>query len=211
MAENEASPLTTRNLLARFLAPEGEDRAYLRKPHRYGGHLYASDAFALVQVPDDPEIEASSDLPADRYASLLAREWAKPGYSPVLMPPLPALPCCSYCAGTGASFECTVCNGVGEIECSLGHYHECEACEGNGRTYTGQGRFVPCPQCRGRKIDCDPSGKSIIAIGVAHAKLSDLHRIADLPGLEVFVLGRDAPLRFRFAHGCGLIMPVRVW
>lgn len=43
---------------------------------------------------------------------------------------------CPDCCGegfVGPPYRCLLCNGAGEIECDMGHYHDCPDCLGHGR------------------------------------------------------------------------------
>lgn len=56
---------------------------------------------------------------------------------------VPAAGPCSNCAESGR-VDCPECDGVGHVECNLGHEHDCEECESLGE--------IDCPYCKPKKV-----------------------------------------------------------
>jgi hypothetical protein len=100
---------------------------------------------------------------------------------------------CKECDGRGWKnrIECERCDGVGEIECDLGHDHECPDCNGDG--FIGD----KCPACNGRDgrsisggvVDRVPVNRCLIA-SVVHDLPGETAQIVAIPRNVVAFHGR---------------------
>jgi hypothetical protein len=112
-----------------FCATEADDREHLWKPWKDGDWVYATNGHIACRVPaaNRPDITARPDKAPDAAAQF-ARALAREGNF-LVMPPVPPLPKCLECDGTGRvrAIKCTDCKD-GEFQ--HGHYtYECKNCE----------------------------------------------------------------------------------
>lgn len=118
--------------------------------------------------------------------------------------PMPALPVCSECNGTGkiTRTECEECEGTGEIEhdcdCEFcTKTEECDECDGEGK-FTGEDAIDDCDQCRRQRIEL---------IGDSGFSLDCLTKITSLGPAEIALDSKDKNmLRFRCGQFSGCLM-----
>ncbi len=86
--------------------------------------------------------------------------------------------------------ECETCGGSGDHECHCGHNHDCGDCKGVGFR---------------------PAKAQYVQIGIHSVSHILLHKIKDIPGIEICVSAKDGShaLGIRFAGGGeGRLMPM---
>lgn len=141
--------------LKRFCATEEHHRFQTQEPFSLGdGWLYATNGRVAVRVPSNDPAAEGRKLPKSiaEFA-----QWAAGESAALPIPDVMTLPFdpCSECGGKGKTperRECSTCEGEGDVECDMGHYHPCEDCGGKGYC-TIKGRVIDCPDCvNGRAI-----------------------------------------------------------
>lgn len=164
-----------------------ETRAAILKPWKHGDYVYATDGRVIVRTSAAlfPEVTPNADSAA---ATLQARSdelFAAP-------PPLDAhwLPPTEEMRNV-TLIKCEKCvDGLKECE-ACGHNGECDYCDGTGFS-------VP---------------RTSIRIGNANLNRFYIEKLCRLPGVMLHVPpGRQEldAVPFRFEHGIGVLMPMRV-
>jgi len=152
-----------------------------------------------------------ADVPVYERISALLLDEDYPQTRPV--PVLPKSKPCPSCMGTGRATTCDDCEGNGEFRHG-NHDYTCKTCDGRGQ-YTSV--FAePDTQCNA----CSGSGRKHehqipIQVGSQAVGLAYLRLIAPLPGVQLHLKKSagptgTAPIRFTYAGGCGVILPMRV-
>lgn len=193
------------NLLGSFCAT-GDVRDYLCYPNRIGAHVYATNGYIAIRVPDDGSLEARE---CDKLNSLPAL-FDAPVVEFIDMPALPAPIMCKTCAGSGREHKepCDDCDGEGEFEHGS-HTYNCKRCDGAGKVQSifRDGVGAPCEDCGGTGYD----KSQIASVGSSTYMRNLLEKIAGLPGLRIqhHTDGCHAA-RFIFDGGEGVVLPRRV-
>lgn len=209
-----------------FCATGADPREHLRAPWKHGAFVYATNGVAAVRVPAEsrPDItETPSNAP--NAAAIFERTFERDG-SFFLLPPVPAIPECIECEGTGKvrAIKCPDCD---EGTFVRGRYaYECKNCEDSaaGPGWERVDDEAPeqagevqrcCDFCDGRGY---PVGIEQVKLGAALYDASYLALFAALP--QVRIRPGDectdnkydpklTPAAFIFDGGQGLLMPRR--
>lgn len=196
--------MPARDYLSKFHLVQ-DIRVHLTLPARDVGELYASDGHILIVVDDDPDVRVLENSTLSLSAKkVMAPIDSRDNWIPVDMT-LPSPIGCFICAGVGKLTECVRCDGVGVIESDNGTEEEqCPRCNGAPSWPDPNGK--PCWKC-------DGSGEDILAIpvGNTHFQRRYLALLQSLPGpvsLSTGPVASDVAF-FRFAEGCGALMPCR--
>ena len=186
-----------------------DPRAYLHKPMRHDGYLYATNGHIAVRIADDPAIDAGP-MPQSLQNSILqkmAEDTEERTWQPVPVFDKANLRDCSYCNGTGRVKMCPACNGYGAFE-HFGNWYDCKRCETTGQVVA---KFaddpVTCSCCFGSGKDVSQS----FAISGAHIAARYLHLIAtEIPGAEIGISKNPLGVQIIRAPGVvGCVMPMQ--
>lgn len=188
-------------ILDQFVA-KNDIREFLRTPFNGKAFTYATNGAMAVRMPRIEGFPDNDKIPdsLDRYFERTAKqEFVKLESIPDV-----AHQECEFCGGSGRMTICSECNGDGDVECDLGHYHECRACNGKGRVH---GNGSECDECEGKGKVAELTR---MIIGKTHVDARYAEVINALPAVE-FALqdDPDGPVYFRFNGGEGLLMPLR--
>lgn len=193
-------------LLGRFCAI-GDVRTYLCSPNRIGKHIYASNGWIAIRIPDDGSIDARDCTELPKMPDL----FEVPVVEFIDMPIMPAAEPCAACSGSGREYKekCEECDGKGEFERGS-HTYDCKECDGNGKVkmLLREGLGTPCEECGGSGHD----KRQYFAIGSSTYQRVLLDKIATLPMVKIEKHSKgNHPARFAFEGGGeGVIMPYRV-
>lgn len=195
-----------------FCAAPRDPRAYLHKPFRYAGHIYATDGAIAIRIADHADIEADT-LPADKQdiakklQSWIDTAGGMTNYKPLTAECEDTRDQCAHCNGSGHTRDCPECDGEGEFEHGS-HTYQCEECDGDG-TLPGTSQDGTCACCWGsgkssfsKRVEPDPESN-------AGYQSHLLLQLKQLPDIEFAVGEEDAAGGFRFTGGAGVIMPLR--
>lgn len=186
-----------------------DDRAYLQKPIRHAGRLYASNGHIAIRVADRADVEASDaqEPQCRKLTDFIDRTLAQgttAKYVPI--PKKLAHPAtCMACGGIGKQINppCPECDGEGSFEHGS-HSYKCKACKGRGIQLHHDDRPLdPCPRCRGTG-----RGYTNARVGSTLFNLEYLLLIRALPGalLAVEASTEARPHLFRFDGGEGVVV-----
>lgn len=118
-------------------------RTQFRAPFNVLGKTVTTNGHIILFSPLDESYDQLAGIKEDtvsRFKDLLTKAEAAE-YKPLKKQPLPAMPRCTTCNGTGHASK-----------------HSCEECEGEGKVYFGTGINQYSPECK----SCDGDGYNII-------------------------------------------------
>lgn len=196
--------------LMRF-AGKGDPREYMRLPIPCPGGAFATNGHVMTFL-EGAQAEPVANLPekvravAEDYRHK-ARTWGGP-WVPALSIPLVGDRQCYRCDGSGriTSEVCEECEGDGTFAHGT-HEYDCKECDGEGvfeESVTNGGE--DCPDCGGSKIHPEPVEIAGITPGLG-LSTRYLYLLRDLPACEVS--WAESVIAFRFAGGCGVVMPIK--
>ncbi|HLP97509.1 MAG TPA: hypothetical protein VK149_03590 [Sideroxyarcus sp.] len=203
------------DLLKTFCAKNSSHRKYMQSPIRRDGHLYATNGWIGIRIPDDATVEATDTMELQRLCALFE-------HGEIEFHPLPALPepvKCKHCHGTGKIYqeECPDCDGDGDFW--HGNYkYDCKECDGSGMLKCESNDDSKAESC----WDCNGTGEADYRNGAVPVKIGDLHfqphllrLICDLPNAKIEQVRTTDPQQtpgthFIFDGGEGVVMPIRM-
>ena len=123
---------------------------------------------------------------------------------------------CDYCEGTGVEHrkDCLDCEGQGELECDLGHFHTCTSCDGEGYSDASPGDegvdVCACAECRGKKRDQSTLSSICLDLVELDPELlcKSLSALDPLESVDVHVAGRYDPVQFVGSNWRVIVAPV---
>lgn len=201
--------------LQRFCAID-DIRAYLLKPWRLDGWVYATNGHICIRIPDNGAPDTPDYIPGKHpKAHDLFTKYFADGDEFKPMPSLPAAQTCTHCKGIGAypAKPCAACNGEGSFMWH-GMEYDCKSCDSDdieagwvitdvdGGPLTEGTTLKVCNHCWGRKMKMCKH-----PLGDAEYELAYLHWLAELPGVTYRTNGATLAAAFNFDGGQALLMP----
>jgi hypothetical protein len=154
-------------------------RPELAKPFSIHAHSYASNEHLLVRISRRPDIAEHADEKFRQGVLRVISDAGEPvNFHTVSLPPETEV-ACTQCGGNGKEHDCPRC------ECA------CSFCDGDG-------------------VQSSDFGLSV-AIGNSPCQAGHIRHLLSLPGFRIAPRSKeqnDAPLRFSFDAGDGLLMPL---
>ncbi len=180
-------------------------RPHIAQPFTIGEYTYATNGRVAVRVPKIEEVPENPKAPktiprlVENAAAFNGETFPMP-----LLPP-PDLETCKHCEGFGRFNTCPQCDGSGDVECNLGHYHKCELCDGDG-IRADIGGTNQCEYCDGLgKVE----KHTRINLGACSFSGVYLRPLAQLPGAIAICPNYTNPAAVTFDGGHAIIMPMR--
>lgn len=190
-------------------------RSYLTVPWSAGEYSHATNGHIAVRIPRRPEFEECSNAPNIAKIYDEAGPVGRLSPLPNFIAPDPSP--CPDCKGSGFILPCVECDGTGDATCSeCGHQTECTECDDGivGPATKGQEGADACGECDGiGSVDAEDARVEFapnIEIKLCYARM-----LKELPNPRIDLTPREfawsnAPVRFAFDGGDGLIMPMQV-
>lgn len=186
-----------------------DPRAYMHKPMRHDGHLYATTGHIAVRIEDDPAIEAEP-MPANLQNGVLqkmATDTTERTWRPVPQVNGATAKPCPHCNGTGRTVKCPSCDGDGEFE-HYDHTYGCKGCDASGWVASSsKDAGAKCHDCCGSGV----SWQETVEFDGVHIAARYIHLIGtEIPGAEIGISKDPEGIQLFRAPGIvGCVMPMR--
>lgn len=200
--------MNTNDILQLFVNPE-DPQEFARIPFRHNGHLYATNRYIAVRVPDDASITDTCQMDdiraipgmAGRIDRWIATAQEDADFRKLVIPDAEWKQC-RTCRGAKKFTTCKECDGEGDFIHGTYNY-TCKKCDGDGAHPFADGE-TDCPDCNGE-------GRVLENVRIDNTLFNAeyLKTINKLPDLELWVNPVLDCSVFRFTGGHGVIMPMR--